>query len=435
MNLFNKIANKKSVIGIIGLGYVGLPLCLRFLESGFKVRGVDTNSKKIKDLYKFKSNIFNISEKKLKKSFSKNILLSSDYNILSDVDIIIICVPTPIKKNKIPDMKYISDVSYQIIPYLKPQRAIIIESTVYPGATEEYFIPIIKKLGLVLGTNFFLGFSPEREDPGNKYFSISKGNIPKIVSGYSINCLKIAKKLYNNIATTVCVSTIRTAEFTKLLENVYRSINIGFVNEMKVIAHSMNINIHEAIDAAKTKPFGFNAFYPGPGLGGHCIPIDPYLLAWQSKRFKVKARFIKLSGTINESMCDFALKILIKALKDNKKKINNKKILILGMAYKKNSNDLRESPSFRMIDILKKKKCHVDFADPYVTNINMVNEVKNIKNTKLIKVTKNALKNYDAVILITDHDQFNYKLIEKHAKIIIDTRNSFNNSLEKVYKA
>lgn len=355
MNLFNKIANKKSVIGIIGLGYVGLPLCLRFLESGFKVRGVDTNSKKIKDLYKFKSNIFNISEKKLKKSFSKNILLSSDYNILSDVDIIIICVPTPIKKNKIPDMKYISDVSYQIIPYLKPQRAIIIESTVYPGATEEYFIPIIKKLGLVLGTNFFLGFSPEREDPGNKYFSISKGNIPKIVSGYSINCLKIAKKLYNNIATTVCVSTIRTAEFTKLLENVYRSINIGFVNEMKVIAHSMNINIHEAIDAAKTKPFGFNAFYPGPGLGGHCIPIDPYLLAWQSKRFKVKARFIKLSGTINESMCDFALKILIKALKDNKKKINNKKILILGMAYKKNSNDLRESPSFRMIDILKKK--------------------------------------------------------------------------------
>lgn len=435
MSLFSKIINKKSIIGVVGLGYVGLPLCLRFIESGFKVRGVDINQKKIEDLYKFKCNVTNISKNKLKKSFSKDFFISSNYKILSDSDIIIICVPTPIKKNKNPEMKYISDVSNQIVPYLKPQRAVIIESTVYPGATEEYFIPKIKKLNLVLGSNFFLGFSPEREDPGNKHFSISKGNIPKIVSGYSLNCLKITKNLYDHITTTVSVSSIRTAEFTKLLENVYRSINIGFVNEMKVIAQSMNINIHEAINAAKTKPFGFNAFYPGPGLGGHCIPVDPYLLAWQSKRFKVKAEFIKLSGKINESMCDFALKILIKALKNNNKKIKNKKILILGMAYKKNSNDLRESPSFRMIDILKKKKCRIDIADPYVTNINIVNEIKYIKNIKLIKITKNALEKYDAVILITDHNKFNYKLIEKYAKIIIDTRNSFNNSLKKVYKA
>ena len=412
-----------------------MPLCIRFLEKGFKVKGLDKNKRKIVDLKHFNSNIINVKKNILKKSFSKNFEISSSNNILSEVDILIICVPTPIKKNKDPEMKYIYQASEQIKPYLKKNQAIIVESTVYPGATEEYFIPIIKKSKLSLGKSFFLGFSPEREDPGNKKYSISKGNIPKVVSGSTDNCKKITEELYKSISATVAVSSIKTAEFTKLLENVYRSINIGFVNEMKTIAHSMGINIHEAINAAKSKPFGFQAFYPGPGLGGHCIPIDPHLLAWQAKNYKTNANFIKLSSTVNESMCDFAIKILKNVLKKKKKTINGKKILVLGMAYKKNSNDLRESPSFRLIEILQKLNCKIDCSDPYIKNIEQINEVKKVNNVNLITINKKNLKKYDAVILITDHDNFKYKLIEKYSKIVIDTRNSFSESSKKVYKA
>ena len=435
MKLLKKIKTKKAIIGVVGLGYVGLPLCIRFLEKGFKVKGLDKNKRKVEDLKKYNSHIINVKKNILKKYFSRNFEISSNNNILSGVDILIICVPTPIKKNKDPEMRYIYQASEQIKPYLKKDQAIIVESTVYPGATEEYFVPIIKKLKLSLGKNFFLGFSPEREDPGNKKYSISKGNIPKIVSGSTNNCKKIVEKIYKSISTTVTVSSIKTAEFTKLLENVYRSINIGFVNEMKTIAHSMGINIHEAINAAKSKPFGFQAFYPGPGLGGHCIPIDPHLLAWQAKNFNANANFIKLSSIVNESMCNFAVKILKSALKKNKKNIIKKKILVLGMAYKKNSNDLRESPSFRLIEILQRLGCKIDCSDPYIKNIKQINEVKKLNNINLISINQKNLKKYDAAILITNHDNFKYKLIEKYSKIVIDTRNSFSESSKKVYKA
>lgn len=435
MKLIKKIKKKESIIAVLGLGYVGLPLCAKLSQRGFKVKGIDINQKKIENLKKYQSKIINFKNKKIKKFIIKNTKFFSNYEIISQVDVIIICVPTPIKKNKKPEMKYISDVTKKIIPFLKKNQLIIMESTVYPGATEEYFLPVFKKKNLTPGKDIFLGFSPEREDPGNPKYSITKGNIPKIVSGYSEKCLKLTKQLYENVSTVVSVSSIKTAEFTKLLENVYRSVNIGFVNEMKIIAHSMGLDINETIEAAKTKPFGFSAFYPGPGLGGHCIPIDPYLLSWQANNFGTKARFIKLSGAINESMCGFVFNRLLTALKDKKEKITGEKILILGMAYKKDSSDLRESPSFKIIELLKKKNFIVHCSDPMIKNINEIDEVEKIDNLKLIKINKFNIKKYAAVILITNHQRFNYKLIEKYAKIIIDTRNSFNSALKKVYKA
>lgn len=432
--LLAKIKKKNITIGVIGLGYVGLPICLKFLNKNFSVIGIDNNKIKINNLKKFKSNISTISNLDLKKAFKKSFLITNNYSYISKCEIIIICVPTPIKTNKSPDMSDINNVVKNISNYLKQNQAIILESTVYPGATEEYFLPIIVKKKLLIGKNFFLGFSPEREDPGNKNYSILKGNIPKIISGYTNNCLKIVDQIYSGITKTVAVSSIKTAEFTKLLENVYRSVNIGFVNEMKVVANNMGIDINESIDAAKTKPFGFKAFYPGPGPGGHCIPVDPYILAWKAKQHKVSAKFIELSGNVNKSMCSFIIKILLKALKIKINALKGKKILILGLSYKKNSSDLRDSPAFRLINLLKKRKSIITCVDPC---LNVLDKKKLTKSDtfKLTKLSKIILKKNDATIIVTNHDLFNYKMIKKYSNVIIDTRNSFATKNKKIFTA
>lgn len=436
MNLLRKkISNKKITIAVIGIGYVGLPLCLRFLKKGFKVYGIDKDKKKIKNIRNGKSYLASVDNNVIKNALSLNFKTTHNFSVIKDVDIIIICVPTPLTKNKNPDMSFVRDAINRIKKYIKKNQMIILESTIYPGATEEFLLPALNKKKLKPGKDIFLAYSPEREDPGNKNFTIAKGNIPKIVSGYSSNCLELAKILYSSITKIVKVSSIKTAEFTKLLENVYRSINIGFVNEMKLIANKMDINIYESIEAAKTKPFGFQAFYPGPGLGGHCIPIDPFILTWKAKKFGLMTRFIELSAKINNSMPQYAINILIKALKKSRKKLSKSKILILGISYKKNSDDIRESPSVRIISILKKFNCKIFFSDPFFKKKSeLKNLEKKIQAKNIILNAKNIQK-FDASILVTDHDNFDYNLIEKYSKIIIDCRNKFTKKLNKIYLA
>jgi len=434
-NLKNKIIRKKVSIAIVGIGYVGLPLCLRFVKKKFKVFGIEKDLKKIDFIKKKKSYIANISDKEIKNAVSAGFKVTQDFSIIQNVDVIIICVPTPLNKNKTPDMKYVSNSVKKIKKYLKKKQMIIVESTVYPGATEEFFLPALAQKKLKPGKDIFLAYSPEREDPGNKSFTIARGNIPKIISGFSPICLDLAKTLYSCITKTVMVSSIKTAEFTKLLENVYRSINIGFVNEMKLIANKMNINIHESIEAAKTKPFGFQAFYPGPGLGGHCIPIDPFILTWKAKKFGLKTRFIELSAKINESMPRYAINVLLSALKKTKKKLNKSKILILGISYKKNSDDIRESPSLKIISLLSKFKCKIFFSDPFFQNKLKLNNLKQKIPAKAISLNAANLKKFDAVILVTDHDNFNYNLIKNNSKIIVDCRNKFKKEINKIYLA
>jgi len=433
--LKNKIIKKKITIAIIGIGYVGLPLCLRFLKKGFKVCGIDKNKKKIELIKKGKSYIANIKDREIKNAISLGFKATNDFSVINNANVIIVCVPTPLNKNKTPNMSYISETVNEIKNYIKKKQLIILESTIYPGATEEFFLPILHKKKLKPGKDIFLAYSPEREDPGNKNFTIIKGNIPKIISGSSPNCLELTKTLYSSITKIVKVSSIKTAEFTKLLENVYRSINIGFVNEMKLIANKMDINIHESIEAAKTKPFGFHAFYPGPGLGGHCIPIDPFILTWKAKKFGLMTRFIELSAQINDSMPRYAIDVLVKALSKSKKKLNNSKILVLGVSYKRNSDDMRESPSIRIISILKKYNCKIFFSDPFFKNkLKLKNLEQKIPAKGIILNAKN-LKKFDASILVTDHDNFNYNLIEKYSKIIVDCRNRFKKKLNKIYIA
>jgi len=434
-SLKKKIINKKISIAVIGIGYVGLPLCLRFLKSGFKVYGIDKDINKIKNIKKGKSYISSIKNKEIKYAISKKFEPTNDFSVVKKVDIIIFCLPTPINKNKDPDMNYINDGISKIKNYIKKHQVICLESTVYPGATEEFFLPIFKKKKLEPGKDIFLIYSPEREDPGNKRFTIYKGNIPKLISGFSPNCLVLAEALYSRITKVIKVSSIKTAEFTKLLENVYRSINIGFVNEMKLIANKMNININESIEAAKTKPFGFHAFYPGPGLGGHCIPVDPFILTWKAKKFGVMTRFIELSAKINNSMPHYTVAVLKKALKNSKKKIKNAKILILGMAYKKNSDDIRESPSLRIISLLKKLNCKIFFSDPFIQKSSKLKILEKKISSKSIILNAKNLKKFDATILVTDHDNFNYNLVRKFSKIIIDCRNRFEKKLNKIYLA
>ena len=433
--LKNKIIKKKITIAVVGIGYVGLPLCLRFLKRGFKVYGIDKNQKKIEIINKGKSYIANIKDREIRNAISQGFKITNDFSVIGNVDVIIVCVPTPLNKNKTPDMSYISEAVNEIKNYIKKRQMIILESTIYPGATEEFFLPILYKKKLEPGKDVFLAYSPEREDPGNKNFTIIKGNIPKIVSGFSSNCLELAKILYSSITKIVKVSSIKTAEFTKLLENVYRSINIGFVNEMKLIANSMDISIYESIEAAKTKPFGFHAFYPGPGLGGHCLPIDPFILTWKAKKFGLMTRFIELSAQVNDSMPRYAIDVLVKALSKSKKKLNNSKILVLGISYKKNSDDMRESPSIRIISILKKFNCKIFFFDPFFKKkLKLKNLEQKIPAKEIVLNAKN-LKKFDASILVTDHDNFDYNLIKKYSKIIVDCRNRLKEKSNKIYLA
>ena len=417
--LKKKIKEKSLVVGIIGLGYVGLPLAKTFVKNRIKVFGFDTDRYKIKMLKEGKSYINYLNNKDIL-SLRNKLQPFSSFERISDCDAIILCLPTPIKKNKSPEMKYIKNSLKIIQKYLRKGQILSLESTTYPGTTEEVIMPYLKNFKL--GNDFFLVYSPEREDPGNKKFSNEK--IPKVVGGITQNCLSIGYKLYQLMGTNIIkVSSVKIAEMTKLLENIYRSVNIGLVNELKLLCKKMDLNIFEIINTAKTKPFGFQAFYPGPGYGGHCIPIDPFLLSWKAKKYNFETDFIKLSGKINENMPNYICK-RIKNFFGKKIKIK-KKCLIVGMAYKKNVDDMRESPSLKIIEILEKNQIYCDFHDPYIKTINNLRNFKKIKHS--VGLNKMNLKTYDAVVIATDHDKINYEFLHRNSKMIFDCRGRYSN--------
>ena len=426
MNILKKkIKNKNFKIAVIGLGYVGLPKVLQFIKKGFTVYGFDKDREKYKLLKKNKSYLKHLPLVNYKKYINKFLKLEKDFSKIHEVDVIIICLPTPLNSIKNPDLSFIKENFKEIFPFLKKNQAIILESTSYPGTTREIFVKKINSK-FEIGRNFSLIFSPEREEPGRK--DISQRNVPKLVSGYSENCLQIAKLVYGFIYKKVIpVKSLELAEMTKIYENVFRAINIGFVNEMKKVSKKLNLDIHEVIKYASTKPYGFMPFSPGPGLGGHCIPIDPFYLSWLAKKNGINTQFIELAGVINRSMPSWVVK-QVKSF--YKRSFYKKKCLILGVAYKPDVNDCRESPAFEIMKILKKNNVKFDYHDP---NVIELPKLRNIKyKTKNILLSKPQLKKYDYVLLITNHRNVNYNLIYENSKLIFDTRNVFNFKSEKI---
>lgn len=443
-SLISKIKDKSAVVGVIGLGYIGLPLSLEFALKGFNVIGFDVDESKIPLLNSGKSYIKHISEDKIQKSVDGGKFeATTDFSCLSSCDAIIICVPTPLNEHSEPEMKYVVETAKTIQKYLKKGQLVILESTTYPGTTEEILLPMFQEAFCVqrtansnsefkVGYDFYLAFSPEREDPNNPKYNIA--TTPKVVGGVTDNCLKVAQALYDQvIIKTVPVSSTRVAEATKLLENIYRSVNIALVNELKIVFQRMDIDIWEVIEAAKTKPFGFNAFYPGPGLGGHCIPIDPFYLTWKAREFDINTRFIELAGEVNTKQPYYVVQRTMEVLNEKGISLNGAKILILGASYKKNIDDMRESPSLKIIEILKGKGAEVDYNDPYVSKLPSTRKYK--FNMNSVSLTSSHLTSYDLMLLCTDHDYYkeNSSLITQNSKLIIDTRNVFNG--ENVYKA
>ena len=422
--LIAKIQSKKAVIGVIGLGYVGLPLASNFCRKGYNVIGFDIDKKKVIKVNKKDNYIKSVNLKKYK----KKILATSKFNLIKNCDVIIITVPTPLKQKHIPDLSFVKNSVKKILPFLRKNQLISLESTSYPGTTEEELTKKIKNM--TVGKDIFICYSPEREDPGNKYFKTI--DVPKIISGETANCLKVAKKFYKVFFKSVVpVSSTKTAEFTKLLENIYRSVNIGLVNEMKIISKMMKINIHEAIKAASTKPFGYRPFDPGPGMGGHCIPIDPFYMSWKANQLGYDSKFIRQSGNINTIMPKWIVTNIEKFFKSKKKKINKSKILIIGIAYKKNIDDDRESPAYKIMEILNEKGSKISYHDPLIKKIKKKRDFKNFHNLRSISLKNNTIKNFDASIIVTDHDSINFDKIYKNSKIIFDCRNRYKIKLNK----
>ena len=428
MNLLTKIKSKKAVIGIVGLGYVGLPLAFAFRKKKFKVIGFDIDQKKINSLDEGKSFLSHISDKDISKMNLKNGFTSTtDFSRLTEVDAIIICVPTPLSKFKKPDLEPVYQTGKTVSKYLKKGQIVVLESSTYPGTTNPELKNILERSGLSSGKDFYLAYSPEREDPGNKNFSTSI--IPKIVGADDLKTSKLVFELYKQVISKVVeVSSTQVAEAAKLTENIFRSVNIALVNELKVIYDEMGIDVWEVIEAASTKPFGFMPFYPGPGLGGHCIPIDPFYLTYKAKEFGINTKFIELAGEINTNMPNIVINKLTYALSEfMNKSINKSKILIIGMAYKKDVDDMRESPSLILYELLQKYGAHVDYHDDYVKQIPPTREHKNLEGLKSVKLSSSNLKKYDALLISTDHSYINYKFLSKNSNLIIDTRNAMDN--------
>lgn len=443
-NLFARFEDKKAVIGIIGLGYVGLPLALEYAKKGLVTIGFDIDERKIPILMRGESYIKHIGAESIKKTVNNGkFTATSDFNRLKECDAIIICVPTPLDHHREPDLSFIENSGKMVAQHLKAGQIVTLESSTYPGTTEEILLPLFEEAGMKehgrrynVGEDFFLAFSPEREDPNNPNFSTS--TIPKVVGGVTPVCLEIACKLYDLvIVKTVPVSSARAAEATKLLENIYRSINIALVNELKMVFDRMDIDVWEVIEAAKTKPFGFHAFYPGPGLGGHCIPIDPFYLTWKAREFDINTKFIELAGEINTYQPYYVVERLRDFLNENaKKSLSGSKVLILGAAYKKNIDDMRESPTLKLIEILENKGAEVKYSDPYVAKLPPTRKYK--YEMESVELNAEIISSFDVVLLSTDHDSFDYKLISENAKLIVDTRNAFEkHSIKKetIFKA
>jgi UDP-N-acetyl-D-glucosamine dehydrogenase len=430
--VIKKIHNQSAVIGILGLGYVGLPLILRFSEAGFKVLGFDIDSHKVESLNNGKSYIEHISPSNIKEAVKQGFTATTDFSKAAEVDALIICVPTPLNKYREPDLSFVTNSTDMIVPYLRRGQILSLESTTYPGTTEEELLPRIEATGLKVGKDIFLVYSPEREDPGNKNFVTR--TIPKVIGGHTSKCLDVGKSLYESVIDIVVpVSSTKAAEMTKLLENIHRSVNIGLVNEMKIVADRMGIDIYEVIRAASTKPFGFTPFYPGPGLGGHCIPIDPFYLTWKAREYDISTRFIELAGEVNANMPRWVIGKVIDSLNEQGKPIKGSKVLMLGVAYKKNVDDMRESPAIEMMEILENKGAIVDYTDPHVPNFKKMHE-GHICMTS-IEPTPENIASYDILLLATNHARFDYKLFQQYAKLIVDTRGVYLEPYSNVVKA
>jgi UDP-N-acetyl-D-glucosamine dehydrogenase len=405
---------------------------LRFVEVGYRVIGIDIDPAKIERLLRGESYIEHIASKVLAAAREKGFDPTTDFSRIAEADAVIICVPTPLNKYREPDLSFVLNTTDAAVPHLRPGQIVSLESTTYPGTTDEELKPRIESRGFEVGKDIFLCFSPEREDPGNADYSTR--TIPKVCGGSTPACLEAGLALYGGVIDRVVpVSTTRAAEMTKLLENIHRSVNIGLVNEMKIIADRMQIDIHEVIRAAATKPFGFVPYYPGPGLGGHCIPIDPFYLTWKAKEYGVYTRFIELAGEINSSMPHWVIGKVIEALNERKKSINGSRCLVLGIAYKKNVDDMRESPSVELMELLTAKGASVDYSDPHVPTFPKMRKYH--FDLRSVPLTPEGIAGYDLVLLATNHDKFDYPMIQKHARLIVDTRGVYLKPAENVVKA
>jgi len=421
----NKIQNKQFTVGIIGLGYVGLPLMWTFHKNDMPVLGFDIDEKKVENLKNGIPYIKHLGTEMMEALANSDIAdATTDFSRLHEADAILLCVPTPLDHHREPDMSYVEQTTETVSRHLRKGQLVILESTTWPGTTEELMIPILEKnSGLKAGTDFYVAYSPEREDPGNPNFNTAK--IPKVVGGHGAEALRLALAMYDTaIVETVPVSDCKTAEAVKLTENIFRSVNIALVNELKVVYEAMDIDVHEVIDAAATKPFGFMKFTPGPGLGGHCIPIDPFYLTWKAREFEKHTRFIELAGEVNTNMPSYVVDRTMLALNAHKKAMNGSKILVIGLAYKPDVDDMRESPTFKIFDLLKSVGAEVAYYDPFIPEVLPTREHADWTGTKSIEWNKETVSDFDAVLISTNHSTINYKELAEWSECIIDTRNA-----------
>ena len=420
--LINKLKDKTAIIGIVGMGYVGIPLAIRYAQVGYKVLGFDIDQLKADKITAGKTYIKHIPDAAIKGAVDNGLEATTDFTRAAEADALIMCVPTPLDLHREPDLSYVINTMDSLVPYLRKGQVVSLESTTYPGTTDEELKPRIESTGMKVGEEIFLVYSPEREDPGNPNFETR--TIPKVCGGDTDACQSVGVALYSQVIDRIVpVSSSRAAEMTKLLENIHRAVNIGLVNEMKIVADKMGIDIYEVIDAAATKPFGFVPYYPGPGLGGHCIPIDPFYLTWKAREYGVNTRFIELAGEVNSSMPAYVVNKVIHGLNMHKKSINGSRVLMLGIAYKKNVDDMRESPSVEIMEQLQHHGATIEYSDPYVPVFPKMRRYS-FKLTS-VDLTEESIADYDCIVIGTNHDAFDYRMIEGSAKLIVDTRGMY----------
>ncbi|WP_263263883.1 nucleotide sugar dehydrogenase [Pseudomonas sp. RIT-PI-S] len=428
----DRLGDRLAVIGVIGLGYVGLPLALRFAQAGFKVVGLDTDQARVDSLNRGCSYIGHISDAQVQAALEQSLRATVDFSRVAELDAVIICVPTPLTAFREPDLSHVLGALEACLPYLRAGQLISLESTTYPGTTEERLLPRIASTGLTPGRDVFVAYSPERADPGNEAFATRA--IPKLCAGVTPACRDVGVALYASVIDRVVpMSSTRAAEMTKLLENIHRAVNIGLVNEMKVIADKMDIDIHEVIRAAATKPFGFVPYYPGPGLGGHCIPVDPFYLTWKAREFGVHTRFVELAGEVNAAMPHYVIDKLSGALNARQKAMNGSRILMIGLAYKKNIDDLRESPALLIMGRLNDLGASIEYSDPYVPTL--AASPAQGRHLHSLALDASTLAGFDCVMIVTDHDSIDYLLIEQHAQLIVDCRGRYRQKTTHIVQA
>lgn len=430
--LLRKLNNRTATIGIVGLGYVGLPLALRYAEVGYPVLGLDIDPGKVAALNVGRSYIEHIASESVAAARARKFEVTDDFSHSARADALIICVPTPLNRYREPDLRYVLSSIDALVPHLRPGQIVSLESTTYPGTTDELLRPRIESRGFTIGADLFLCFSPEREDPGNREFGTR--SIPKVCGGTTPTCLEVGLTLYRHVIDrVVAVSSTRVAEMTKLLENIHRAVNIGLVNEMKIICDRMGIDVYEVIGAAATKPFGFVPYYPGPGLGGHCIPIDPFYLTWKAREYGVHTRFIELAGEINRAMPEWVVGKIVDALNERGKPLMGSRCLVLGLAYKKNVGDTRESPAVELMELLARRGAIVEYSDPHVPVFPTMRD--HYFDLKSVALTPESIASHDVVLLATNHDAFDYTLIKRHAHLIVDARGVYLEPAPNVVRA